>query len=546
MRTRANRLRVLCNGEYRIVRGWSATGPRHDCPGAVALPRPRSEPDPHDPGSFGLVYGLLCETGMTTFRPAMGWLLMSVVACSSRGGGAGNVGGAGNQQAGGAGGSSTSGTGGNAGASPGSPDAAAMDDASGATRGSGGAGGVGPLTVPAAFEVQATLTLKPDTNPGTVASPLPNSQDLLLYVDAVALTVQASVAGQTATAGLTTTDGASFATTGALGFRIPAIGCLAGGTCFVDLSYSSFHFTVSGRTLSGSAAGSALVFGCEAGERFAATLSFTGAPDMHGPALMVPPNPVDPLHPPTISASEPLPATAKAQLVSPVETIDLVRAAWALAPSSFVVPADRALRYDTQYQVVITPWQDLAGNVGGSLGSIVTSPAPALFGEDGFEGAAASVGGATIVGASVLPPISGNRSAVVSGPRNAGVVGTESPRLTVRMAVHPGAQVVRLSLRPWSRTQLADPVGLGNATFSIAAPGVPLVTQSPTGTAMLSTSIATGMSTVWAGEVIPLEIPLPTGALPEVVFDMSLLPEQLFCSVSPPAVSYLVDDLRVE
>ena len=165
----------------------------------------------------------------------------------------------------------------------------------------------------------------------------------------------------------------------------------------------------------------------------------------------------------------------------------------------FVVPSTRSPRYGATYQLAISPWQDLAGNPGAPLGTLVTVPLPPLFAEDGFEGPATTVGGAQIVDASMLPPITGSQSALVKP--NYGRV--EGSRLTVRLPVQPGSQVVRLDVRALSANQTPPPV----------------------------------------------EVPLPSGVVSEVLFDMDTpmtLAPGLGGTVSTGARSYLVDNLRIE
>ena len=275
-----------------------------------------------------------------------------------------------------------------------------------------------------------------------------------------------------------------------------------------------------------------------------AQLTFTGTLDTHGPSLNLPGQGVDPLYPPAIASNEPLPSTATAQLSSDADMVAMEsRPGMSQVVTSFKVPAGRALRYGATYQLTIAPWQDLAGNAGVPTGAFTTVAAPSLVAEDGFEGAATTVGGAPIVDASVLPPITGKRSAALVSPSTpANIAGTR--RLSVRLAVQSGDTVVRFNLRPWGNFQGTQ--GTSNLTMTVAVPGGASATKNMPGAVPLSTMFQTASSTVWLGDVIPVEMPLPAGASSEVVVDLNTALDQSNCGLQPTNASYLVDDLRVE
>lgn len=153
------------------------------------------------------------------------------------------------------------------------------------------------------------------------------------------------------------------------------------------------------------------------------------------------------------------------------------------------------------------------------------------------------VGGAPIVDASVLPPITGLRSAVLAGSLTpATLPGTR--HLGVRLALQSGDKVVRFNLRPWGNYQ--GTLGTSNLAIVVAVPGGASTTKPMPGAVALSTMLVVGSNTVWLGDVIHVEVPLPSGAASEVVVDLNTYPVQSSCGLQPTNASYLVDDLRAE
>jgi len=469
---------------------------------------------------------------------------------AASGGAGGRGGGVGGATTGGAGGgSATSGGAGGQGAIDAGMDTASTDagtDASNDATADAGVDAISdasvdagpPLTASAGFEAHGTLTFKPSTAAVGTRPDLPTTQDLLLYVDPTAGTLIAASQGQASLVPVTTADRIHFTTMSMLYFQLPS------SLCRVSLSYSSLSFTVQGGQITGSASGTALAIEGDVAYSYDAELTFTGTADTHGPGLLLAAQGIDPLSPPVLTPNEPLPATATAQLTSDADMIALEpRPGMSQVVTSFRVPAGRALRYGAKYQVAIVPWKDLSGNAGAAIGSFTTVAAPPLVAEDGFEGSATMVGGAQIVDASVLPPITGTRSAVlVASSTSTAIAGTR--RLGVRLAVQTGDKLVRFNLRPWGPYQAT--LGTSNLAITVAVPGGASTIKSMPGAAALSLKVMVGSNTVWLGDVIPVEVSLPTGASSEVVVDLNVNPDQSPCGLQPTNASYLVDDLRVE
>jgi hypothetical protein len=69
----------------------------------------------------------------------------------------------------------------------------------------------------------------------------------------------------------------------------------------------------------------------------------------------------------------------------------------------------------------------------------------------------------------------------------------------------------------------------------------------PTGMPPNPTTVITSTGqTVYLGAVSAVDIPLPAGAGPEVVFDAATQTGGFTCGPPFPASSFLLDDLRVE
>jgi hypothetical protein len=362
-------------------------------------------------------------------------------------------------------------------------------------------------------------------------------QDFVVRVDPVAGTMTIGGAGYAGTVPISSDDGVSFRAGDSIWLPYPDPEC--GST----VSYSDFHFVAGRESLSGAATGMAQIRSGETSSTGTVQLAFSGVPDVTPPSIVNEGAPVDPLAVLDIIASEPLPAGAQAQLVSASHQARLTSpGAAGSAAAAFQTAADTALRYDTTYKIVIDPWTDLAGNPGAPPNDITTFPSPPLIPGDGFETASDTVGGATIADATVMPPISGEKSALVGSP----VTPYPQPaRFTVRLAVASGASMLRFSLR-----QFAVPGGLFSSALTqarIAAPGgkivdVPLTGLGSTGTDQV---LPSGVH-ITVGDVTPIESPLPAGVGDEIVFDFRTGNYDIACSLPLAIPGYQIDDLRVE
>jgi hypothetical protein len=281
-----------------------------------------------------------------------------------------------------------------------------------------------------------------------------------------------------------------------------------------------------------------------------ARLDLTGTVDHEGPSLGVALVGVDPLEGLFLKGSEPLPPTVAAHLAVGGDIVNLTP----LLPegtgvvTGFNKPVAVALRYETTYDVVVSPWADLVGNTGQPLPKITTKAAPLMGTEDGFEGATSSPGGARLTGTPQLPPISGLRSAMVVpqfGPL--AMPNAINSHMTLRLAVQTGDTVVRFSMRPFGVFQSS--ASTYSSRLRVAVPGGAIVAIPLPINEQLKTQYTNPAdnSTVWLGDARAVEAPLPAGAATEVVFDFNMDSASSACGGPlPPSPGYLIDDLRVE
>ena len=397
-----------------------------------------------------------------------------------------------------------------------------------------------PLATPTFFQVQGRLTLTPEQSASVSVIPSPpTEQDFLLYVDPLAPSVVSFLPGQ-ADRKAATTDGVSFAV--AEGFIVGLPGSCAGS----DVYYSSFRFTADGApgTLAGTATGLASLGVGDVAFSYKAALTFTGTRDLAGPSLDVGAA-VDPFHVADLRANRPLPAVASARLDSAGESIELRPLLTTLELDlGFAIPPATLPRYGTAYDVIVTPWQDLAGNPGVPPGQLTTRPAPVLVAREDFENADQVSGDGTVVDAAVLPPITGLRSAVLATGQSSADVAFDSPHVSARLQVVPGNTVVAFAARPFSRFATASTYGI---TMQAGVPGGAVTAAVLPATETITWSASAAASGgVGLGEVRTIEIPLPAGVDSEVIVDLHVAPP-IPCGLPlPPAAGYLIDDLRVE
>ena len=396
-----------------------------------------------------------------------------------------------------------------------------------------------PLGAPPLLQVHGQFTWMSE-NGGMAAGSLPYSDDFSLFVDPDARSLIVMAHGNASPAALATTDRSSFTAVTVAPVNVPYAGCGA------SADYTSFSLSVDGSagTVSGTASGTAEVYSGDEGFRYDLKLTFAGTRQTEGPTLTLP-TLVDPFRVPALTVSAPLSGSTEARLVSGGDSFPLAPTGGsANVVTGFLVPQTVLPRYGTAYDVLVSPWQDLAANPGQPIGKLTAQDAPPLLADGGFEDGSTTVGGAAVIDASVLPPISGQHSLVVTST-NFGqpLLGVTSQHLAVRLPVQAGDTVVRFVLQFFGGYQFGSTSGV---QLRVGAPGGG-VTAVTLPSEMLSTQ-ATGTlgQTLWLGAVRTIEVPLPSGTTTEVVVDALGSANSTLCGLPSPSVSLLLDDLRVE
>lgn len=267
----------------------------------------------------------------------------------------------------------------------------------------------------------------------------------------------------------------------------------------------------------------------------AVQVTFTGTRDTSPPTLVTPVNPVDPLLPFVISASEPLTATASLGLVG---TSNLPLTAQPATATAQGTPITASINWSTnvilplagQWQVQGTG-QDLVGHALMALGTLTTLGDPGVFAQDGFEGAliaAIDSGSPTLVkGIGSVTAISGAQSLwLVPGDA-----------LTFHLKRASSEKTLRFSARAFGS------YGPPSVTADIRAGVVGGQQIAMPSFAPSTMSIDTGDAN-WkeASEVLEFTVPL-MDAGPDVLFYLS--PTQCTGFCAPPS-PLMVDDLTLE
>lgn len=416
-----------------------------------------------------------------------------------------------------------------------------------------------PLTAARSFLVQGTLVARSMSVPAPV--PVPDRHDFLLRIDPAAKLMIVAGAGRAAGAPLKSGDGVSFESTAPLTAAVPAPTSTAACGA-VELAYDRITATVRGDRVEGTGHGILRVVSGDQVFSYDASVTFSGGPDNVPPTVGSDLAGVDPLRGLFIPASEPLPPSSTARLVSPDggTSADVVLAPLAQASAGGVItgfnkPVATALAYGASYEVVVGgPRTDLAGHglVGRSRISTLAPPPLLAASNLGFEETATVVGGAGVVDATFLPPIAGQRSLfLVPSDFNGAFPGQFPPpasrRFTVRVATPAATTRLRLRARAVSGREMVI-YGMGIA-FVTAAPGGAINTAPALdwkGPLVRQPIPGTPPRDLFLGEIRDVELPLPAGHGAEVVLDVSVGFLGGGCGLLPPTLGLLIDDLKVE
>jgi hypothetical protein len=407
---------------------------------------------------------------------------------------------------------------------------------------------------PRSFVVQGRLTIA-----GNASSPASAQQNFLLRVDPAARTVVVGGPGSAVRVQLDSADGITFEARG-LSVTLADEGPCEAAT----LSYQRFSFTVRGDRLEGTGTGKLSAHSGDALYSQVATLAFTGVPDLEPPTFGADWKEVDPLGNLILPASEPLPPGSTARLVDPAgEAPEVVLDPLAEAEAGdlvvgFLKDPATALVPGITYSLQVSPPSDLAGNAATSTTRVTTAAAALLLSPAnlGFEETppASSLGGAAVFDATLLPPISGQRSLFVGWPVPEGARVAPSPpgpwgeRFKVRLGVPATAARLRLQARAVSSTGEQEVANL--FSFRVGAPGG-AITQAGSvdwrGPLLRQPLAEPPDSALYLGEVRTVEISLPAGHGPEVILEIRVS-SAIWCGPQPPRArtALVVDDLRVD
>lgn len=376
----------------------------------------------------------------------------------------------------------------------------------------------------------------------------PQSNSFTLVIDVDAGVAIAGGSGRAAAVGLTSADGRTFRTTGSF-----SVGAAGAGQCSgaQDVRYDSLEVTVAGNGLTGSATGVADISCGDCSFTAPFTARLAGTPDSTSPTLhllgVVPASPFDSF---SLIASEPLPATATARLVaSDGAAIDLVPviATGAIPLISAFSKPDVVLRAGQTYFVTFDGLVDLAGHVdpsGTPLG-LASFPAAPTVPEDGFESATgATLGGAMVMTAGVLPAISGNTSLYLGAPGTPGLDLATGRSLMVHLARQAGDTMLRFSYRVISVQSTPAFSGMLRVGSEGASPGQATTSFPLTTTGIGKLTIAGQIA--YASDVATMTAALPADATDQVLVYLGPF-GGLNCGPGFAAqAGLLIDDLRLE
>jgi hypothetical protein len=211
-----------------------------------------------------------------------------------------------------------------------------------------------------------------------------------------------------------TTKGGAFRAGGTIVVSIPCGGVFCDGVTGVN--FEALALTPGASTLSGTGMGTADFVVGDLGSELPFTATLTGGDDVTAPFLISHGLVDNPFVPFELQVSEPLPETAKADLVDPDGNRIALEPVFGDGKVKIVTEfrkPDVVLPFVSGFTASVDGLVDFAGNSGaaGAPLRIVAFPAPPVIAADGFESATGTVGGAAIVGAGSIPAISGTASA---------------------------------------------------------------------------------------------------------------------------------------
>lgn len=398
-------------------------------------------------------------------------------------------------------------------------------------------GGSAPPATLRSFDVMAQLT-----SPGTP----PSSTRFTLIFDESNARILVGAGGRATAVAVRSRDGRTFVALGPFSLGVRERSCGEGP---LRMELTGLVFTLSGDRLTGHATTQislgATSDGIERSQDVDATLA--GVADATAPGLLVPPGTdvIDPMSPFVFWATEPLPPTARARLITndggPFELVPVVADGPVPMISGFAKP-DVVVGTGPGIHLALDGLTDFAGNApqAGEQLRVPTSGDAPLVGPDGFESATgATLGGAAVIRSGPGVPIAGGVSLFIgrgNSPQPAEL--PLSPALTVRMAVPPGATKVRFSFRQlFLVAKVPGFVRLGSVG---RPPGEPVALRAAT----VSSAVTVGGELVNESSIDTMEVPLPADVAGEVVVLIHSPP--IDCPDETGTPGLVIDDLRLE
>lgn len=293
--------------------------------------------------------------------------------------------------------------------------------------------------------------------------------------------------------------------------------------------------------LTGTASGSMMIASGDVVWETSFTATLSGVRDHEPPSLeLLASNDVLPVDGVTLRANEPLPAGTSIALVpSSGDAVTLVPLRAEDRDATYTTPGDALLAWGTEYAIAVTPELiDLAGNVRASVPAVYTAADPGIQPEDGFETAlqARLSSGAALVDAA-------DGAHVIAGSRSLIIPPTGGGRITMRLAVPPGATALHARYR-----LLAEQANGGwfFGSIAIRAAGAPATSASIAGSSEGEPWEGSGIASApYMSQEALLDAPLPEGASGDVVLDIQAGP--FTCAGPLPVLAgIMIDDVRVE
>jgi hypothetical protein len=270
--------------------------------------------------------------------------------------------------------------------------------------------------------------------------------------------------------------------------------------------------------------------------------TLTGVPDRTAPSASFGAGPQHPVDRAILRFTEALAEGTRASLVGPDGTaIPLAGDAAGAFPAWF--STRRPLRAGASYRVKVEPgFVDLAGNAGNAAAlPILTTTDVPLLPEDGFEGTTAPLlaGGASVVGAPDISPLSGARS-LLFPPR--ALTTNFQVRFTARLAVAAADRTVKATVRMYVGGDRRWRDAQTRVTVS-TLDGMTSAVKLPAAVDPLTCDPANPQGPCFS-DPVTLELPLPGTGAGQVLIDIDRV---LRCGLPPPPEpGFLLDDLRVE